>query len=144
MRKLVGRLLPLGFLVLAAAAGCGAPQGAHVRFARASASEIEAARESGQVVWFDFEAGDEVPLEFGLLGVGEGVTEQPTRMVAQRPFSIVIFPDGRTMFSFDGSSLTSPQMAARWSIALGTDGQRGRVGLVLFIGRPQDMPQQVR
>lgn len=125
-------------------AACGAPQGAHVRFAHASASEIEAARASGEVVWYDFEAGDEVPLQFGLLGVSQAMTDQPTRMVAQRPFSIVMFPDGRTMFSFDGTSLTRPEQAARWSIALGSDQNGGRAGLILFIGQPRDMPEELR
>lgn len=123
---------------------CGPPQGRHVRFAHASQSEIEAARESGQVVWYDFEAGDEVPLQFGLLGVSQAMTESPTRMIAQRPFSIVMFPDGRTMFSFDGSSLTRPEQAARWSIVLGSDPNGGRAGLVLFIGQRQDMPDELR
>jgi hypothetical protein len=143
MSNPIGHLaVALPFVLLAAA--CGSPQGPHVRFARASSSEIEAARNSGQVVWYDFEAGDEVPLEFGLLGVSEAITDQPTRMIAQRPFSIVVFPDGRTMFSFDGSSLTSPRVAARWSIALGSDDRGGRAGLLLFIGQPQDVPQELR
>jgi len=133
----------LGLTALAAAA-CGAPQGPHVRFAHASAAEIDAARASGEVVWYEFEAGDEVPLQFGLIGVSEAVTDQPVRMVAQRPFAIVIFPDGRTMFSFDGSSLTSPVQAARWSIALGSDAQGGRAGLLLYIGRPGDVPRELR
>lgn len=143
MIRAPGRLASLALLALTLAA-CGAPQGPHVRFARASAAEIEAARDSGQVVWYDFDAGDEVPLEFGLIGVSEALTEQPARMVARRPFSIVMFPDGRTYFSFDGRSLTSPQMAARWSIALGSDANGGRAGLLLFIGQPGDLPPELR
>ncbi len=96
------------------------------------------------MVWYDFEAGDEVPLAFGLVGVSQAVTEQPARMVAQRPFSIVVFPDGRTMFSFDGAHLTDPRVAARWSIALGSDAQGGRAAVILFIGRREDMPQEMQ
>jgi hypothetical protein len=140
-----GRLgaLVIGAIALSLAA-CGAPQGPHVRFARASAGEIHAAEQSGQVVWYDFDVGDEVPLVFGLVGVSEAFTDPPARMVAQRPFSIVVFPDGRTMFSFDGHSLTSGQMAARWSMALGTENDRGRAALILYIGRPQDIPPELR
>lgn len=137
------RLLVLATLLLLWSA-CGAPQGPHVRFARASHTEIQAAANSGEVVWYDFEAGDEVPLRFGLIGVSQAVTEQPTRMVAQRAFSIVMFPDGRMMFSFDGSSLTSPQIAARWTIALDSDESGGQGGLLLFIGEPQDLPPELR
>ena len=131
--------LPL-FVALVA---CGAPQGQHVRFARASASEIDAARESGQLVWYDFEAGDEVPMSLGLLGVAEAITEQPVRMVAQRPFSILIYPDGRTAFSFDGSAVVSGQTSARWSIALGSDENGGRAALVLFLGPHQLIRQML-
>lgn len=106
--------------------------------------QIQEAEQSGQVVWYDFEAGDEVPLEFGLLGVAQAVTDQPVRMVAQRPFSIVVFPDGRTMFSFDGQSLTSGNQAARWSVALGSDERGGRAAMILFIGQQQDLPPQLR
>ena len=136
--------LALLFLALLSAAGCGAPQGPHVRFAQASQAAIETARSSGQVVWYDFEAGDEVPIMFGLIGVSEAISEQPSRMVARRPFSIVIFPDGSTMFSFDGRSLTSPQVAARWSIALDADAEGGRAGLLLFIGEHEDLPEGLR
>jgi len=136
----------LSILLLAAlgCVACGAPQGPHVRFASASPSEIEAAQATGETIWYDFEAGDEVPLEMGLLGVAEAVTDQPIRMVAQRAFSIVVFPDGRTAFSFDGSSLVSAQRVARWSVALGHDAQRGRAAIVLFIGQAQDVPPELR
>ncbi len=126
------------------ASACGAPQGPHVRLARASPSQIEAAANSGQAVWYDFEAGDDVPLEFGLLGVSRAVTDQPIRMVAQRPFSIVILPGGQTYFSFDGHSLTPANQAARWSMAIGSDESGGRAALILFIGQRQDLPQELQ
>lgn len=133
----------LSFALIALAA-CGAPRGPHVRFAHATRTEIEAARGRGQVVWYDFEAGDEVPLAFGLFGVSEAVTDHPTRMVARRPFSIVVFPSGETMFSFDGRSLTSPAYAARWSVALDADEAGGRMGMLVFIGLPGDLPPELR
>lgn len=133
-----------GVLLSLWVAGCGAPQGPHVRFASASRGAIEAAQSSGQVVWYDFERGDEVPLDFVFVGVGRAVTEQPMRMVASRAFSIVVFPDGRTMFSFDGSSLVSAQLASRWSVALDADEQGGRAGFLLFIGQQEDLPAELR
>src|SRR5688500_15864055 len=99
-------LLLFAFLLVSTfVLGCGAPQGPHVRFAHSSMQEIEAARGQNQVIWYDFEAGDEVPLMFGLVGVSEAISPQPARWVARRAFSVVVFPDGTTMFSFDGRSL---------------------------------------
>lgn len=129
-------------MALVALGACGGPQGQHVRFARASSGEIEAARSSGEVVWYDFQAGDEVPMSLGLLGVAEAVTEQPVRMVAQRPFSIIVYPNGTTAFSFDGSSVVSGQTSARWSIALGSDENGGRAALVLLLG-PHQLIRQI-
>lgn len=133
-----------GLLFLPLCVACGAPQGPHVRFAHASGAEIEAAQGSGQVVWYDFEAGDDVPFGLGLLGIAEAVTEEPVRMVARRDFSIVMFPDGRTMFSFDGRSLVSSQSVARWSIALGAHEGQARGVIVLVLGRRQDLPEELR
>ncbi len=132
------------FALALVAIGCGGAPGRHLRFARASQAQIEEAQRSRQVVWYDFEAGDEVPLEFGLLGVSEAIADAPIRMVAQRPFSIVLFPDGRTAFSFDGRSLRAAQTTARWNIALGADENGGRATLVLFIGEEQDIPRELR
>ena len=135
--------LPIALLAFSALAGCGAPQGPHVRFASATASQIEAARASGSAVWFDFEAGDAVPLELGVLGVMRAATDPPVRMVAARAFSIVIFPDGSTMFSFDGRSL-EPANSARWAIGLDADARGPHAAIVLFIGAPGDMPSALR
>lgn len=137
--RLVLALLVLGSL----ASACGGPGGPHVRLAHAPPSEINAAQESGQPVWYDFEPGDEVPLQFGLLGVAEAITDQPIRMVARRRFSIVVLPGGQTMFSFEGGDLVGAN-AARWNIALGADEQGGRAALVLMLGREQDVPEQLR
>lgn len=126
------------------ATACGAPQGPHVRFADATQSQIEAAQQSGDVVWYDFEAGDEVPMIMGLVGVSAAVTEQPTRWIARRAFSVVVFPDGRTLFSFDGRRLVPGEIAVRWNLALGAGPEGGRAALLLFIGEEQDVPVELR
>jgi|GEM_PF-3061420 len=138
-------LLPVGISLVAllAAVGCGAAQGPHVRFARTNAAEIAAARATGDVIWYDFAQGDEVPLALGVLGVMEAVTEPPIRMVAKRAFSIVVFPNGNTMFSFDGQSL-EPPTAARWAIGLEAENDRPGATIVMFIGQPSDMPPAAR
>lgn len=144
-RAMRRRITTSALALLACVAGaCGAPQGTHIRLAHASNAELDAAGQSGEVVWYDFEAGDEVPLQFGLLGVARAATDQPSPMIAQRPFSVVVFPDGRTFFSFDGSSLTPGNQAARWSFVVGSDVAGGRAGLLLFIGQQQDLPPELQ
>lgn len=130
---------------LAFAGGCAGPQGPHVRFALASGEEIRAAQASGETVWYDFEPGDDVPLRLGLVGVATAIGDQPTRMIAQRSFSIVVFPNGGTAFSFDGQTLLAPAAVARWAIALGAEeGGRGEAAIVLFIGEAADVPSELR
>lgn len=139
----VGAMLS-GVLAVMTSVGCGARPQTHVRFARAAPEEIHTAESSGEVVWYDFEPGDEVPMAFGLLGVAEAVTETPVRFIAQRPFSIVVFPNGDTLFSFDGHSLMSGMYAARWSIALGAGPEGGRAAILLYVGNPNDVPADLR
>lgn len=137
-------LFGIVFTLASMALGCGAPQGPHVRFARAIRSELEAARAQGRVVWYDFEAGDQVPVVFGLVGVSEAFAQQATPWVARRAFSVVVFPDGTTMFSFDGQTLTSSTFAARWSLGLDADANGPNAAILVFIGQPQDMPPELR
>jgi len=135
--------LSVGVSLVALLSACGGPQGPHVRFARTNAAEIAAARATGDVIWYDFAQGDEVPLALGVLGVMEAVTEPPIRMVAKREFSIVVFPDGHTMFSFDGQSL-EPPTAARWAIGLEAENNQPGATIVMFVGHESDMPAATR
>jgi len=136
--------LSFALLVAVVVSGCGAPRGTHVRFATASPSQIQALENHPEVVWYDFKAGDEVPLDFGVLGVSEGVTEQPITFVARRDFSILVFPNGTTAFSFDGKHAVPAERAAKWVIALGADEEGGRATIGLFIGERKDMPEELR
>lgn len=142
MHQVLRLSLALALLTLAA---CGPrSQGPHLRFAQASAVDIRAAAESGQIIWYDFEPGDEVPMILGLVGMAEAISEPPARMVAKRHFSIVVFPDGRTFFSFDGEHLVRGEQLARWTIGLEPAGAGGGAVLLMFVGQPQDMPQEMR
>jgi hypothetical protein len=97
------------------------------------------------VVWYDFEPGDDVPIVLGLIGIAEAVSQPPARMVARRHFSIVMFPDGRTYFSFDGRRLIDGTHLARWTMGLEPTDEGGGVAvLLMFIGQQQDMPDQQR
>ncbi|HJK91810.1 MAG TPA: hypothetical protein RMH85_11445 [Polyangiaceae bacterium LLY-WYZ-15_(1-7)] len=135
-------LLAAALLTLSA---CGAPQARHVRFAHATATQLQALQDE-EVVWYDFQPGDEVPMVFGLLGVASaGTGDGPIPMVARRPFSIVVFRDGRTRMSFDGEHLWGGDFG-KWGVVLHPNEAtgRGELGLLLFMGRPQDMPEELR
>ncbi|MCA9576190.1 MAG: hypothetical protein KC668_12170 [Myxococcales bacterium] len=140
MHQVLRLSLALALLTLGA---CGPrTTGPHVRFAQASAADLHAAQQSGQVVWYDFEPGDDVPIVLGVIGMAEAVSQPPARLVARRHFSIVLFPDGRTFFSFDGRHLVDPTHLARWTIGLepNDDTGSGVAVLLMFIGQAQDMP----
>ncbi len=142
MRYISSLSLVLAVLTLTA---CGPRSaGPHVRFSQASAADLEAAAQSNQIIWYDFEPGDEVPIILGLVGIAQAVSEPPARMIARRHFSIVVFPDGRTFFSFDGERLVSGEQLARWNITLEPAGQGGGAVLLMFIGQAQDMPEGMR
>ena len=131
MHQVLRLSLALSLLTLGA---CGPrTTGPHVRFAQASAADLHAAQQSGQVVWYDFEPGDDVPIVLGVIGMAEAVSQPPARLVARRHFSIVLFPDGRTFFSFDGRHLVDPTHLARWTIGLEPNDDTGSGVAVLLI-----------
>jgi hypothetical protein len=135
-------ILPCALVV--ALFGCGGgPQGPRVRFTQATPAQL-AALEGERTVWFEFVPGDEVPMSFVLAGIFESVTPEPIRLVAKQHFWVVQ-RDGATFFSFDGRRLVRGDQLAKWGLLLGTSGeQAGRAGVILLVGRPQDLPPQLR
>lgn len=139
----VGRTF-FAFALLVALVGCGGPQGPRVRFTQATPNQL-AALQNEPTVWFEFHPGDEVPMSFVLAGIFESATPQPVRMVAKQHFWVVVQREGTTFFSFDGRRLVRGDQLAKWGLLLGTSGeQAGRSGVILLVGRPQDLPPDLR
>jgi hypothetical protein len=132
----------LAALVFITLSGCGAPQGPRIRFAQASPAQLASA-ESEEVVWFEFRQGDSVPMVFLVKGIVDAEADTPVRLTASRDFWVVSFRDGRQFFSFDGKSLYGGQVG-KFGLFLTSDGQGPATGIMLYIGRPQDAPPELR
>lgn len=126
---------------LAMMVGCGAPQGPHVRYVQASPEQL-ASVEGEQVVWYEFQAGDEVPMGFAFLGMAE-LGSNNLRMTVRRPFWIVVFQSGRTSFSFDGHTLVDNPFS-RWGMMVGRGDQRGSMALLMYVGPADEAPPALR
>ncbi|MEM9194664.1 MAG: hypothetical protein AAGF12_36130 [Myxococcota bacterium] len=120
--------------------GCGAPQGPHIHYARATPEQL-AAVEDEPVVWYEFRQGDEVPMLFAFLGMGEMGSED-LQMTVTRPFWVVVFEDGRSLFSFDGSSLIQNPFS-RWGLIIGRGENRGSTALLMYVGPRDEAPEEL-
>ena len=95
------------------------------------------------MVWYEFRTGDTVPMVFALRGIVEADAPEPTMLRASRDFWIVTFKDGRQYFSFDGEHISQGDMG-KYGIFLTSTERGGATGVMLFIGRREDMPPELR
>lgn len=122
------------------AIACGPPQGRRVRFVNATAVELEAAQRE-RTVWYEFQPGDDVPLAMVFTGVVEGVT--PIHAKAKRNFWLVVQKDRPIEFSFDGEHVVN-QNAGQVALALGHAEGGNQVGVLVYLGRPEDTPAELK
>jgi hypothetical protein len=134
------RLLLLTTLVAIAVAACGPPQGRRVRFIKATTAELSAA-EQEHVVWYEFQPGDEVPLAMVFTGVVESST--PIHATAKRNFWLVVQKNQPIQFSFDGEHVVN-QNAGQVALALGQHQGANHVGVLVYLGRPEDTPAELK
>lgn len=116
---------------------CAGPR-PHVHFASASPQQLAAASE--EETWFEFRPGDEVPLQFLYKGVIEAAT--PVKATAKKQFWLVFQPNSPPRFSFDGKSVTTNGGSA--GMLVGRDGETNFVGVVTYLGKPEDAPPELR
>ncbi len=121
-------------------AACGAHQGPRVHFASATEAQL-AGVESERVVWYEFRKGDEVPMAMLYTGVVEG--ETPMRAKAVRTFWLVVEKNAPPRFSFDGVNVVD-QNAGTAAIALGRRNGENQVGVVVYLGKPEDAPAELK
>ena len=119
---------------------CGAPQGRRVRFVNATAAELEAA-EQERIVWYEFRPGDDVPLAMVFTGVVESAT--PIHAKAKRNFWLVVQKNRPIEFSFDGEHVVN-QNAGQVALALGHHEGSNHVGVLVYLGRPEDTPDALK
>ncbi|MBS2015043.1 MAG: hypothetical protein JST00_19285 [Deltaproteobacteria bacterium] len=127
-------------LLLPLLSGCGMSAGPRIRFVSATAAQLKAA-EDERIVWYEFRQGDEVPLATLFTGVVEGGTG--TKAIAKRTFWMVMEKNRPVRFSFDGEHVVEAN-AGTASIGLGRESNINHVAVVVYVGRPEDAPPELR
>jgi hypothetical protein len=131
------RWVGFGFAVLLFGTGCMAPA-PKVPFVSATEAQIDESRT--KETWFEFHIGDEVPLAMLYSGVLESKT--PIVVRAARPFWLIVTPNQPTRFSFDGK--TSESSFGKAGVIVGHAKGTNFVGLAVYIGKPEDMPPEMK
>ena len=116
-------------------AACMPPQGPHVRVATATPAELAAVRDKDNV-WYEFEAGDVIPLQLGFVGAIQGGTMERGGVVrAKRKLYFVMKKNAPMQISFDGKSFASPD-SSKFVVAVAPrEGQpAGELVWIIYIG----------
>lgn len=80
------------------------PTGPRIRVATATLAELQSASKESSV-WYEFQAGDVIPVQFGFLGDVEGGSDGKSVLRAKKPFYFVTSKNGPIRLSFDGKTL---------------------------------------
>ncbi len=123
-------------LVSLASMACAPAHAPPIRFVTASPAELTLA-EDDKEVWYEVQEGDELPLVFLFSGVAQGLSDAPVVLKAQKTFYLVYRGDGSFRLSFDGK--TFAENAGRVALTLIPGPPNNRAGLILYIGKPEDM-----
>ncbi len=126
-----------GLLAAALLSACMAPQGPRVRVATATKAELESVQ-SEDVVWYEFQPGDVVPVQFGFLGTMEGGSDGPAVFRAKRQFYFVTTQHGLKI-SFDGKSFAGPNSSQSViAVVPRRDGKGGALVWAIYVGESGD------
>ncbi|MES1182836.1 MAG: hypothetical protein ABUL60_03420 [Myxococcales bacterium] len=133
--KFVARLGVLAGLSLVAA--CGPSMGPKVRVATATAAQLQAV-ENEDNVWYEFEAGDLIPIQLGFLGVVEGGSKS-AGFRAKQHFYFVMFKNAPMQVSFDGKTFAG-QHGSQSLIGVipREDGKGGQLAWFIYMGESGD------
>lgn len=129
----------LATAVIAFAAGCAPPQ-TIVRFNQATEAQLSAT-ENGQTIWYEFQPGDEVPLNIGVIGTAEAVAPN-LKLITKKRFFIVVSPYGPPRLSFDGVSTVYE--GSRTFLAFEKAEAGNTVNVLTYLGLPADMPVELQ
>jgi hypothetical protein len=129
-------LLVLSLLTLGS--GCAFKEAPRVRVATATEKELEAVRDE-QVVWYEFQEGDEVPVDLAFFGVMQGAVDGPIVIRAKQKFYFIMSKNFPMRVSFDGVSVAAPQANQTLiGVAPRDDGKGGKLGWMIFMGPSGD------
>lgn len=121
-----------------------APTGPHIRVATATAEELKAA-DGQDMVWYEFQPGDIVPVQFGYLGAVEGGSKGPAALRAKQHFYLVASKQGGLNLSFDGKTFAG-QNSSQSIIAVlpRKSGKGGQLLWVLYMGESGDAKAELQ
>ncbi len=133
-------VLPMAVLLGA----CGAPSGPHIRVATATPQQLAEA-ENADIVWYEFQPGDVVPVQLLFIGAVEGGSQGPSGLRAKQHFYFVTSKNGPMQISFDGKTFAGAG-ASQWVIAVmpRKDGQGGELGWVIYMGESGDPQAELK
>ncbi|NUO54765.1 MAG: hypothetical protein HOV80_38480 [Polyangiaceae bacterium] len=126
------------FLLLGALAGC-APPPTYIRFVNATEAQLAAVEQDG-VAWYEFQPGDEVPLNMAVLGVSEAAAEGIV-LRAKKRFYIVVRRGASPAFSFDGQTIA---YGSETFLGFGRDGDKNTLNVLTYLGPREEMPEKLR
>jgi hypothetical protein len=120
-----------------AAVACGPAVGPQIRVATASAQEIAAAEDQDNV-WYEFQPGDVIPVQFAFLGVLEGGSRGAV-FRAKQHFWFVMFKNQPMQLSFDGKTFAGAHNSQSLiGVMPRKDGQGGQIGWFIYMGESGD------
>ena len=111
--------------------------GPKIRVATASAAQLEAVDDQDNV-WYEFEAGDVIPVQLAFLGVMEGGSREAV-FRAKQHFYFVMFKNAPMQISFDGKTFAG-QHGSQSLIGVipRADGKGGQLGWFIYMGESGD------
>lgn len=121
-----------------------APTGPHIRVATATAAQLKAA-ENEDNVWYEFQPGDVIPVQFGYLGAVEGGSQGPSALRAKQHFFLVASKDGPMQISFDGKTFAGPNSSQSIiAVVPQKSGQGGQLLWIIYMGQSGDAKGELK
>ena len=141
----IGRTLAAAALALSFTAGCGANSGPRVRVATVTAAELVKVQDA-DMVWYEFQPGDVVPIHFGFIGAPEGGTDQPVMVRAKRRFFLVMRKNLPMLVSFDGETFAGPNSIQSVIVILPREdgGPGAQVGWLHYLGESGNPEEEIK
>jgi hypothetical protein len=121
----------------AAVAACGPSMGPKVRVATATAEELRKVEDEDNV-WYEFQAGDVIPIQLAFMGVVEGGSREAV-FRAKQHFYFVMFKNAPMQISFDGKTFAGPRGSQSLiGVVPREDGKGGKLGWFIYMGEEGD------
>jgi hypothetical protein len=117
--------------------------GPTVRVATATPAQL-AEVEDKDNVWYEFQAGDVIPVQLAFMGAVEGGSREAV-FRAKQHFYFVMFQHAPMQISFDGKSFAGPHSSQSLiGVVPRKDGKGGELGWVIYMGEGADAKAELQ